>query len=292
MPNIYSLPEEVIIRICSYVVVKHPVGFIEDQKSLARLARACRALSLPALTILWHTLPNILPLLSTLPVDLCVRETLPPLNGNGLPQVYFGFARVPTSADFSRWKLYSVLVRDITSLHDTSSPPSTTVLPESWAVLALHGPRPLVPYIKALNEQDLRYSKISFGSVAASILLHYDKLRTRNGQPRSRARPSSGCSRRAFSVLEEAARQLGLRLPPVCRSHGSSTAHLSLSEFSCVLLYATCHRASTSPPHSGPSAPSLPWKSSTSPYPALTTLRSGNHSSPNRTATTSRSFAL
>lgn len=80
MSSIYSLPQEVIVNVCSFVLVKHPLsllGWNKDKKTLACLARTCRTLSGPALTVLWHTLPDILPLLSTLPTDLCVRESMP-----------------------------------------------------------------------------------------------------------------------------------------------------------------------------------------------------------------------
>ncbi|RPD55941.1 hypothetical protein L227DRAFT_603213 [Lentinus tigrinus ALCF2SS1-6] len=46
MPNIYSLPQEVTVNVCSYVLMKHPVSFLgwrKDEKALARLARTCRA---------------------------------------------------------------------------------------------------------------------------------------------------------------------------------------------------------------------------------------------------------
>ncbi|RDX41459.1 hypothetical protein OH76DRAFT_215542 [Lentinus brumalis] len=164
MPNIYSLPQEVIVHVCSYILVRHPVstvGWQRDEKTLARLARTSKTLSGPALTVLWRTLPNILPLLFTLPADLCVRRVFHV--GRGQPEQYMEFARLPTAADFSRWILYSVLVRDIKNLHKTSAPPSITVSLDVWDVLAHHGPKSLIPCVHALNTHDIGGKRYPLG---------------------------------------------------------------------------------------------------------------------------------
>ncbi|KAI0720789.1 hypothetical protein C8T65DRAFT_632814 [Cerioporus squamosus] len=167
MTNIYSLPQEVDVHICSYILVRHPVshiGWEKDTKTLACLATTYS--------------PKHSSLLSTLPADLCVREESRAPDGTSSPGRYIRFIRMPRSLDFSRWKLYSVLVRGITNLDATASSRATTVPPDTWDILALHGPRPLIPCIRALNHRlfararyPLKVTRLLFGSHLTSYVL-------------------------------------------------------------------------------------------------------------------------
>lgn len=72
--GILALPPELLDLVFRRIVRWHESEiFLErDRCTLAALARTCRTFHDPALDILWYELSSLLPLLSTLPPDLCV----------------------------------------------------------------------------------------------------------------------------------------------------------------------------------------------------------------------------
>lgn len=72
--SILALPQNVIVQICSHIHSDpfSPVG----NETLSVLARTCTYFHGPAISVLWRTLYDVVPLLFTLPSDLCVTEVM------------------------------------------------------------------------------------------------------------------------------------------------------------------------------------------------------------------------
>ena len=77
-PTIYSLSREIITHIALYL--RESREDASARTALVSLATTCRYLSEPVLDVMWHTLPDVIPLLLALPADLCtITPEQPPL---------------------------------------------------------------------------------------------------------------------------------------------------------------------------------------------------------------------
>ncbi|RDX40875.1 hypothetical protein OH76DRAFT_1412613 [Lentinus brumalis] len=168
--SVLSLPPDVLARVCSHLWTHNPYTY-RGRGSLSMLARTCSEFHEPAISVLWRSLHNIVPLLYTLPSDLCVTEAI---NGNEessefVPSkiwVVMRFVRVPAPGDFHRWYKYAALVRELThdySCYEFSKP---SVHPEVWEALGQRGPSPLVPQLLTLDSRDFELNKHSLDTVS------------------------------------------------------------------------------------------------------------------------------
>ncbi|KAI0715863.1 hypothetical protein C8T65DRAFT_642670 [Cerioporus squamosus] len=175
--SVLSLPQDVLARICSYLYNRDPYSY-RGNDTLSVLARTCIQWHDPAISVLWQHLHNIVPLLYTLPADLCITEAR-----NEVVETRFSrnirtsltkrFARTPTPDDFNRWYKYAALVRDLT--HDYlsySSSSAVTIPPDTWRLLSQHGPRPFVHCLRTLDCREivLERKRLDTGLYFASTL--------------------------------------------------------------------------------------------------------------------------
>ncbi|KAI0641509.1 hypothetical protein C8Q79DRAFT_315625 [Trametes meyenii] len=158
--NIYSLPQDTILRICRLLFYGNdPNG--DGHRALAALAVTCRTLSGPALDTLWHALGSLIPLIYLLPDDLWTIEQIP-LSFHGVQDTFSMaifrtvLARDPTTDDFQRFSIYGSRVRkygrDLT-------PPKysfpTHVIPSLfWAPLMRYGPKPFLPNLESISHYE------------------------------------------------------------------------------------------------------------------------------------------
>lgn len=79
-PTILTLSQEVLLRICYWIIPPPRFDASEEFQAMPRalvaLALSCRTLSEAALDVLWYALESPWPLLYTLPRDLCVFVTI------------------------------------------------------------------------------------------------------------------------------------------------------------------------------------------------------------------------
>ncbi|TFK87300.1 hypothetical protein K466DRAFT_663109 [Polyporus arcularius HHB13444] len=147
-----SLPPDTIYTILSQIP-EHP----SRRGSLAPLARTCRELWKPVVTILWRTLPSFTVMLFTLPADLFVErpwaEGHEPLIGNVLRHSRPRVLRDPRVEDFKRWKVYAQLVYSLS--YDPGPGPQLYLPCAAWMSLVRHGPNPLLPNLRRLAADDL-----------------------------------------------------------------------------------------------------------------------------------------
>ncbi|KAI0931818.1 hypothetical protein AcV5_004788 [Taiwanofungus camphoratus] len=106
------------------VILDSPQG----RRSLSRLARTCRALCEPALTLLWRDLDSLAPLIALFPNTLLKRARRPGL----------GLAKNPEPEDWGRLLLYGERVRSITysesvgNISPTIFPVFEDLRPRTW----------------------------------------------------------------------------------------------------------------------------------------------------------------
>lgn len=84
MPSISiqnPLPREVLNEIC-HAVLCPDRPWNEGLKTLASLARTCRLFHEPAINVIWRDIPDLLPLIHTLPEDLWLETHIKTLRND------------------------------------------------------------------------------------------------------------------------------------------------------------------------------------------------------------------
>ncbi|KAI0641478.1 hypothetical protein C8Q79DRAFT_929967 [Trametes meyenii] len=172
-PTLCDLPLNIISQIYHLVIKKrdfetqNPRGVYST--SVAPMSTTCRVLSEPALNILWEELTTILPLLHTLPPDLCAFVTVTygsPLAEEGY-RSHVTFLRTPVSGDFVRFTTYSRRVKAVCPYNQdwtvAKRPHSLhyDIPTEVWNSLQRYGSSPLLPNLSFLDydERNLRSGK-------------------------------------------------------------------------------------------------------------------------------------
>ncbi|KAL1950381.1 hypothetical protein VTO73DRAFT_5505 [Trametes versicolor] len=153
-PALYTLPEEVLQRICRVLATRVYPFYPTAPHGLVTLALTCRCLSEIALDVLWSTLQSLSPLLCTLPEDLFAFLPVP-ANGDGEYQYErykAAFLRDPVPQDFVRLATYSIRVTviDANARNPAFWDIGRKFPTEVWDVLLRHAPKPLLPNLRSL----------------------------------------------------------------------------------------------------------------------------------------------
>ncbi|KAI0331723.1 hypothetical protein GY45DRAFT_1433647 [Cubamyces sp. BRFM 1775] len=146
-PTIYSISREAIIHIGRLLFDGEDA--VPARKALVAFATTCRYLSEPLLDVIWHELPDIIPLLLQLPADLyttALEETA--IGPQYKRRKEFILLRDPVPDDFQRIAKYSHRVKGLGDEYwrVTEFRHSDYKVPlRMWDMLAEHGPVPLLP---------------------------------------------------------------------------------------------------------------------------------------------------
>ncbi|KAI9571737.1 hypothetical protein HD554DRAFT_2016405 [Boletus coccyginus] len=106
------------------------------RRSMSRLARTCKAICEPALSVLWRELDSLLPLISLFPDNIMKRARRPGL----------GLAKAPNAEDWDRVLAYGERVRRVAYIESSPS-----VSPSIFAVIAENRPVPyILPHLQTL----------------------------------------------------------------------------------------------------------------------------------------------
>ncbi|KAI0349588.1 hypothetical protein OH77DRAFT_1525540 [Trametes cingulata] len=150
-----------------------------DYKTLLALSVTCRALSKPALDLMWQKLPSLIPLLRTLPCDLWTEV---PANLDGLttwhyraPRKHMDFVRPLEVSDFKRFRTYAPRIKHISRTALDDIPVNISMTPGAYAALEEFS-------LISLSLPNLRTLEIDYyvRSLAAAPLhvFRYPKLRS------------------------------------------------------------------------------------------------------------------
>ncbi len=118
---------------------------------------------------------------------------------------------------------------------ERTNPHTVAVSPEAWAVLALHGPRPLIPHLQAFSAFDGGCVAKHPALFVSPTLASY-RLRLGSSETGPRSRPSCRCPCRVLSRPRSAEHQVGLCVRRSgCSCGPTSTEDLSRSQPGCLL---------------------------------------------------------
>ncbi|KAI0659828.1 hypothetical protein C8Q70DRAFT_97118 [Cubamyces menziesii] len=158
-PTIYSLSREIVTHIALYL--RESREDASARTALVSLATTCRYLSEPVLDVMWHTLPDVIPLLLALPADLCtITPEQPPLGPPYDRRKEFILLRDPVPSDFERMSMYARRVKVLGAclIYGVRRPSvareqhrSYKISDRMWDMLAAHGPTPLLPNLLELH---------------------------------------------------------------------------------------------------------------------------------------------
>ncbi|KAI1788328.1 hypothetical protein LXA43DRAFT_925115 [Ganoderma leucocontextum] len=146
------LCQEILLEIFEYLSPGSPdtrafprqkAGRREAQRSLARLARVCRAFSAPALNVLWRVTDDLIHLLSILPSFKLVRHKT------------YAFTRNATDAEWEHFLEHTQRIREIYT--DTKK----SISPSVWTFLSRRLPQGqgLLPRLHRLDAFDVAASE-------------------------------------------------------------------------------------------------------------------------------------
>ncbi|KAI9069376.1 hypothetical protein FKP32DRAFT_1671432 [Trametes sanguinea] len=145
----------------------------EGRRTLARLARVCKALHEPAVCVLWRELDSIFPIFLVLPSFVLRRENAEPSPQSTHEEFYDEYhlpANVPAH-EWSRLRRYAAYVRSVTFRWRTYCPLSLTwgrmeLSRQSWSsIQILFGDDPVFPNLEKLHwqiaEVDFEYGSLT-----------------------------------------------------------------------------------------------------------------------------------
>ncbi|KAI1790170.1 hypothetical protein LXA43DRAFT_1182723 [Ganoderma leucocontextum] len=176
-----ALPPNLIAYIVSFLNPLEETcchrGRSNDRRGLLSLTATCKSLSAPALDRLWEQIPNLVPLVCSMPSNLWTLEELPSSSRRlELEKHVVKFVRPPVPADYMRFITYARRVKCLSNDLTAHFPRTEKIRTHPEVLSTLESFRPSAHLLPQIQDLSLALTTHTVGPVRALLSPKLEKL--------------------------------------------------------------------------------------------------------------------